>query len=109
MNELRQRPFHRAPPRARGALKAVGIRVSWRARVTASASTASSPDALRRFSPGQSAFCSFRGAMPPVPGVHLVGTTTASHNMAIDTDAQGRPLGRYAPCAPVRGRRSSPR
>jgi hypothetical protein len=27
------------------------------------------------------------------------------HNKLVNTDAQGRPLGRYAPCAPLRGRR----
>jgi hypothetical protein len=29
-----------------------------------------------------------------------------SHNKLVNTDAQGRPLGRSAPCAPFLGRRS---
>ncbi len=31
------------------------------------------------------------------------------HNQLVDTDAQGRPLRRFAPCAPVHGRRSHAR
>ncbi len=30
-------------------------------------------------------------------------------NQQVDTDAQGRPLGRCAPCAPLHGRRSHAR
>jgi hypothetical protein len=36
----------------------------------------------------------------------IVSTRGMQYNMAIDTDAQGRPLGRCALCAPIHGRRS---
>lgn len=99
MNELRPNRSRSAPPHARGAVEAVGARVSWRARVTSQATTGSSPEELRPFGPERIAVCSFRGTMPPVPGIHFVGITTASHNMAVNPDALRRPPAAPAPDA----------
>jgi hypothetical protein len=46
------------------------------------------------------------GAMPPQLLPHLVLATSATHNKAVETDAQGRPRTRSASCAPIHGRRS---
>src|SRR5688572_29784938 len=75
----------------RGAFGTVGARVSWYARESSASPVWSLSNS-----------CSLREATPPVPGMHLVGATTAAHNTPVNTDAQGRPLGRYAPCAPLR-------
>jgi hypothetical protein len=90
----------------RGAISIVGTRVRWRARVTSRATAGQLRQACLKVRPRRSTSCSLVEATPPFTCMHSVGTTTAAYNMAIDTDAQGRPR---AARAPFLGRRSSPR
>jgi hypothetical protein len=91
------RPPARAPEFASlvGGSLAVSVRgalARWHALVTSQATAGQLRRKCVGYKPCRLTSCSLRATTPPVPGIHLMRTTTAAHNTPVNADAELAPV-----------------